>query len=203
MAPIYDSDIAEQRYSKAEWNHYELWEKVEVRIRRHKYLWIAGTAVVFIILSSIPIIVDQRPKWISLSATRQLAQELNWLKRDASLSRAAYRLRFAGDGKLTFVVEKAESCFSPSGTAIREGALLPEQHAGQFALMNRVQGEAAGVPGLTEAFCYDSLAGSEPAVRGEKASGFAVIPSEDLTNRRFDRLSVLVISGPSAEPSFE
>ena len=35
MVPIYESDVAEERWSKSEWNHYELWEKVEQRVRRH------------------------------------------------------------------------------------------------------------------------------------------------------------------------
>jgi hypothetical protein len=201
MVPIYDTDVAEDRYSKTQWNSYELWEKVEVRLRRRKYLWIAATAVVFIALSAVPIVVDRWPKWQALSAVRSLAQEINRLKRDASVERVAYRVRFSGEGGLAYSVERASSCSSVDVTSVRSG-VLPLPAAG-FALMTREQGGTFGVLGLVESLCYDFLAGSDAVLRGESVVGFGVLPVNDLTDARIDRLAILTAAGPSAEIGFE
>lgn len=50
MVPIYDSDVAEERWSKAEWRNYELWEKLEQRQIRKKRLWIMATILVFLMI---------------------------------------------------------------------------------------------------------------------------------------------------------
>ncbi|MCM2276759.1 MAG: hypothetical protein NDJ89_01625 [Oligoflexia bacterium] len=197
MAPIYESDLAEERYAQTEWNHYELWEKVEVRLRRHRRLWIAGTVVLFLLLSSVPIVLDQRPKWATLGAVRGLGEELNRMKREAALDRAAFRLVFAGGGSLAYRVEKATSCEAGvAGAPVREG-VLP---GGSLVLLEPRQGEALGLQGLLESFCYDPIVGSSLA---QGTHGFAVIPAGDLTVARSDRLSVLVLGGASGEVSFE
>lgn len=204
MAPIYESDVAEERYSKAEWNHYELWEKVEVRLRRIRRLWIAGTVVLFLLLSAVPIVMDLRPKWRSLLAVRELAVQINSLKREASLTRYAYRIVFSSAGNLTYTVERAESCQRP-GVMVRTGVLLGPKQAISLSLLDKDAGSAPelNLPGLVRSFCYDPMSGADFVPGGLSAAGFAVIPVNDLTGQRFDRLSLLVLSGPSAELSFE
>jgi hypothetical protein len=61
---------------------------------------------------------------------------------------------------------------------------------------------------LAESFCYDFLAGSDATLRNEPVMGFAVGPVTDLTresaaDRRLDRVAVVLLTGPSAEVSFE
>src|SRR5262245_34313847 len=102
MVPIHDTDVASERWSKAEWEHYELWEKIEQRYRRRRRLWILGTVAVFVALSSIPVIMDRWPHWASVTASRKLASEINALKRDASIEHQAFRLRFEGKGALSY-----------------------------------------------------------------------------------------------------
>ncbi|MCM2321641.1 MAG: hypothetical protein NDJ90_00085 [Oligoflexia bacterium] len=201
MAPIYESDIAEERFARSEWNHYELWEKVEVRLRRHRRLWIAGTVVLFLVLSSVPTVVDQRPKWASLGAIRVLGQELNRLKREAALGHSAYRLRFAGEGSLDFTVEKTANCLATQGESVRTGTLRKSGIA--LSLLNEAQGAAIGVPGLKEGFCFDPLLGAEGSSAAGTLGGFAIIPAKDLTEGRNDRLSVLLLNGPTGEVSVE
>jgi hypothetical protein len=214
MVPIYDSDIAEERWSEAEWSHYELWERVEQRIRKHNRIWIAVTLFVFLLLSSIPIMIEQRPKWRTLSAVRRLGQEINQIKREAALSREAYRIRFEGSGSLSYVVETAPHCSGPgsgvggaSGDSpvfrpLRSGSLL-KSDAASYALLSREQGNQLNVPGLLESFCYDPLTGSSTSSGGEGVAGFAVVPVNDLAAGRIDRLSVILLSGPSVDLSFE
>lgn len=201
MAPIYDSDIAEERWAKEEWSRYELWEKVELKLRRHKRLWIAGTVLVFLGLSSIPLVIEQRPKWRALSASRQLAQQINSLKKEASLEHLAFRIAFRNDGTLSYDIDKGASCAAieaGQATRVREGELRSTGEPLQ--LLDRQAGESAGIPGLQTSLCYDPVSGA-PA--GAEASGFALIPARDLTEKRTDRVSVLLVSGPSAELSFE
>jgi hypothetical protein len=213
MVPIYDSDIAEERWSEAEWSHYELWERVEQRIRKHNRIWIGATVVVFLLLSSVPIVIEQRPKWQSLSAVRRLGQEINQIKRESALSREAYRIRFEGGGSLSYVVEVGSHCSSGGGNQansevapvfrpLRTGSLLKSDVA-SFALLAREQGNQLNVPGLLESFCYDPLTGSSTSAGGESIAGFAVAPVNDLATGRIDRLSVILLSGPSVDISFE
>lgn len=199
MAPIHDTDIASERWSQAEWQHYELWEKIEVRLRRRKGLWVMATAIVFLVLSAIPIWMDRWPKWKSLSMVRHLAREINQVKLLASTERNAYRLRFIDGGSLNYEIEKTTHCSDPRGEVMRTG------HLGEsgFALIDPDDGKTRGIPGLITSFCYDFLAGSEMILHGESLVGFAIAPVKDLAQSRSDRISTLILKGTSAEISFE
>ncbi len=204
MAPIHESDIAENRWSQAEWKHYELWEKVEQRLNRRKWLWISGTILLFLALSAVPVIRDRSPKWTSQAAARRLAREVSMMKRDAAIQHAAFRLRFGDPTKdLSFVVEKGTSCSGSDWVAVRSGKLTHGRASSSYALVQPELGAELGVPGLASAFCYDSLSGSEALLRGVPVVGFAVAPAQDLMDKRSDRMSVVLLSGPSAEPNFE
>lgn len=203
MAPIYDTDIAQQRWDKADWENYELWEKVAHRHRRHRRLWIAATAAVFVALSSVPIIMDRWAKWSTLAASRRLAEEINRIKRDAGVDHAAYRLRFAANGSLAYTIEKSGSCSDPNTTVVREGRLYYGQGFSDYALMTPAMGAEAGIPGLIQDVCYDYLAGSDTVLRGESMVGFGIIPVKDLAEKRQDRLSILLVNGISAETTFD
>jgi hypothetical protein len=203
MPPIYETDEARERWAKTEWNHYELWEKVEVRLRRHKRLWILGTIVVFLVLSSIPIVVEQRPKWRALSAARQLGQEINRIKREAGVHHLAYRIRFRPGGGLAYAIEQVGRCSELVGTPVRSGELRAEAGEDSLTLLSPAKAQELNVPGLVEEFCYDPLSGAEFATKGVSAVGFGVIPVKDLAEGKMDRMSILLLNGTSAEISFE
>ncbi|HLE00055.1 MAG TPA: hypothetical protein VJB59_07340 [Bdellovibrionota bacterium] len=202
MAPIYDTDIAEERWSQAEWESYELWEKAELRLKRRRRNWILATAGVFVFLFSVPIIADQRAKWATLKSARLLAQEINWVKREASIGHNALRIRFSGEGILKYDIESTPSCSTTAGSApvLRTGTLSEDEN---FVLLTPQKGQELGVPGLVREFCYDAMTGSEPAAQGRPVVGFGIIPEKDLLESRMDRLSVLIITGPSADISFD
>ena len=203
MAPIYDTDLATERFAKDEWNSYELWEKTEVRFQRRKRIWVAAAFVAFLFFSSIPVVMDRLPKWKSLGAARRLAQEINQIKRDAGRAHAAYRIRFLGEGSLDYVVEQSSNCSEPSSKRERSGQLLKGEDIGQYILVGPSQGGELGIRGFTESICYDYLSGSDVVLRGDTLVGFGIIPVNDLTQKRTDRLAVVLTSGPSAELSFE
>lgn len=206
MVPIYESDVAEERWTKAEWSHYELWERIEHRIRRHKRLWILATILVFLVLSAIPTVLEQGARWTCLSATRRLAQEITRMKREAAIEHAPYRIHFLSaqdENSVIYQVERVEKCSSTTGTLIRTGSIVSASQTSLFRLMSPQTGAKLSIPGLLQDFCYDPLLGSSPFAQGEVTAGFAVIPVKDLADHRIDRMSILLLNGPSGEASFE
>jgi len=206
MVPIHDTDLAEERWSKAEWENYELWERIELRLKRQKRLLIVATVILFLVLSSIPIIINQWPKWTTRSLSRQLAQLINQVKRESISSRAALRLRFLEEGKLDYVIEKLTSCSensAASGEKIAESTLGDPSKNGIYTWVSAKVGMELQVPGLVSEFCYDSLSGNGAILQGKEVIGFGLIPVKDLTEKKLSHLSLLLLTGSSAEISFE
>jgi hypothetical protein len=202
MAPIHETDAAAERWSKAEWAHYELWEKLELRHKRRRLLWIFGTIALFLVLSSVPILIDRTPKWTAMSISRRLAQLINGMKTQVGIRHQPFRIRFAADGSLNYEITRVSSCTAPDGEVVRSGSLGPEG-GDPFVLLSPAEARAFDLPGIVNSFCYDPYTGAIPAEDGKPLVGFAVLPAKDLAVRRSDRLSVLLIQGPSAELSFD
>ena len=203
MVPIHDTDLEQERWSKSAWENYELWEKVEGRLKRQRALWILATTIVVLVLSAVPIAVDRWPKWMTRSAARVLAQEVNRVKREATIDKTAYRIRFVSEGDLFYSVEKVLNCSAQSGELIRSGSLKTRARNEKFSWISSEKGREIGIPGLVNEFCYDYLAGSGSALRGDPVVGFGIIPVNDLAGNRMDRLSILLLTGTSAEASFD
>ncbi len=146
MAPIHDSDVGEERWNASEWANYELWEKVESRMRRKKRVWILITSCLVFILSAIPIVLDRSVKWQTRSAVRTFAQAINHLKREASVKQAPHRFRLVDhQGKLDFVVERVDSCQAQEGKLVLEGSAAPQTDQGQLVALSGAQGEQLGL----------------------------------------------------------
>lgn len=204
MVPLHETDLAEERWSKVEWENYELWEKVELRLKRQRRLWILFTLLLFLVFSSIPIVMDRWPKWRTRAIARKLAQELNNLKREAGTRHAAHRLRFISEEKLDFIVEKVDSCDSKSAEFAWSGSLRDEKDSeNQYYWLSPEKGQSLGIPGLMKQFCYDPLVGYELGKNEGEFTGFGFIAAKDLTENRQDRISILLLSGQSAEISFD
>ena len=203
MVPIHDTDVAEQRWSDAEWETYELWEKVEARLKRKRRLWIVGTIVLFLVLSSVPIVVSRAPKWKTRSIARQLALEINQLKKDASVQRTAFRLSFPSPSSLTFLVHRMNGCGLPEADLVRTGVLTQDVRGADYMILRKQDGSDLGIPGLVQEICYDPLNGSNQDGAQSSAVAFGIIPVKDLTEKRLDRLTVLLLTGLSAEISFD
>ena len=204
MVPIHDTDLAAERWSKAEWEHYELWEKIEQRFRRRRRLWILATLGVFIVLSSVPVVMDRWPHWMSQMATRRLAQEINTIKREASIEHLAFRIRFDGKGALSYTVAKINHCGEGNVVTVRSGSLLSADQSSSFALISPPQADELSLPGLVEEYCYDPLPLESQTVP-DTLTGFGIIPVKDLTaesSPRQDRLALMLLNGPSSELSF-
>jgi hypothetical protein len=207
MVPIHDTDLAHERWAQTEWEHYELWEKLEVKLRRRKSVWIGAALLLFFILSSIPILIEHWPKWTALGANRKIAQQINRVKamagQPSDQDHRAFRLRFSADHRLSYSIEKLTSCSDASGQLIESGNVIRQSQLENYALLSTEQGKNLGIPGLVESVCFDSLSGSEQSSKDEAISGFGIISVKDLAEKRADRVSILIFKGPSAELSFE
>lgn len=199
MAPVHDTDVAEERWSKEEWRTFELWEKIEVRARRRKRLWIAGAVFVFLCLSTIPVFVDRLPKWQSLQAGRNLAEVLNRIKKEAALHHNAYALSFENEEKLSFRVLKGNSC-DGNMEEVSRGVLLPDET--QLLVLSPQDARLLDIPGVADRFCYSSLQGWKTNGDSVDLSAFVILSVKDLTEKRLDRLTTILIRGLSAEISF-
>ncbi|HAR41579.1 MAG TPA: hypothetical protein DCS07_02940 [Bdellovibrionales bacterium] len=201
MVPIYDTDIAEERWSKSEWDHYELWEKLEHKIKLRQRLWILATLVLFFVLFSIPILSEQQPKRASLKAVNELAHQISGLKVAAALKHKAFRIRFSGDGTLRYQIEELPSCLAGvPEVAVTETKAI---QASELSLLTPQQGDSLGLSDLAQEFCYDPLLGNSKESLSGAPVGFAIIPTQDLLEQRLDRISILQMKGSSAEISFD
>jgi hypothetical protein len=207
MVPIHDTDLAQERWAQTEWEHYELWEKLEVKLRRRKAFWIGATVLLFFLLSSVPILIEHWPKWIALSANRNLSQQINRLKtmagQPSDQDHRAFRLRFSADHRLSYSIEKLNTCADTAGQLVESGNVVRNSQLENYALLSPEEGKSMGIPGLVESICFDSLNGSEQSSKEESISGFGIISVKDLAEKRADRVSILIFKGPSAESSFE
>jgi hypothetical protein len=206
MAPIHESDLAEKRWHDAEWKNFELWEKIEIRIKRARLLWILGTGFLFLFLASIPILMDRGPRWKALRATRMMAQLCNQTKRMSIESGKAVRLRLMEGAGLRFAFEESDKCDAPSESWILRGegrVLKGDRESAFLSVLSPAQGQELGVPGLTLSFCYDSLVGAAAQTQPGALEGIAVIPVADLEEKRSDRVAVLLVSESVGELTFE
>jgi hypothetical protein len=203
MVPIHDTDVAAERWVQSEWQNYELWEKVEHRFKRKRRLWILATVIVFLGLSAIPIVMERWPKWMTRSISRNLVQEINRMKLEAGVNRAAYRFRFTTEGTLDFVVERLPQCSATQAEVVRSGSFAKLSSNEAYSWISPLRGAELGIPGLVKEFCYDYLTGSAAATQGDKVIGFGIVSANDLAEKRLDRLTVLLLSGPSAESAFD
>lgn len=201
MCPIHETDNAEERWSQAEWEHYELWEKIEARGRRVRRLWIGAAVLVFLLLSAVPVVRDRGIQWKALRATRELGQQINSLKSEAGRREQAFRIRPLAAPPLTVSVEWGPSCDSSQFTPAPDFMLLERDPArDRLGWVAASRGRELGIPGLLDEFCYEPVHGGRETAKPQALAGFMVAPVSELTPER--QASVL-IRGPSAEISFE
>ncbi len=201
MVPLHDTDLAEQRWAKAEWESVELWEKIEVRMRRRRRLWIAGALVLFVLLSSIPVILERQPRWKAIDGARRLAADLVWVRKQAGISKKGFVLSVEG---AVWRISQVDRCASNTHSEfVREEKL--EAQSEDLTFLSEAQAQALSVPGVISRWCYDPWQGSQgwDASRPDELQGFVVMPRVDLETQRVDRLATVLISGPSGDLAFE
>jgi hypothetical protein len=204
MAPIHDTDLAEERWSKAEWEHFELWERVEQRMRRRRIKLNIAVALLFLVIVAIPPAMDRWPYWEAQRLNGRLTEVLGGLKRRAAIEHLAFRIRFDLEGSLSYSLERAPNCSEP-GEVVDRGKLTESARLlTKYQLVSPTVGEAEGIPGLVDRFCYDPMKGVDfPRDGSSKPVGIAIAPVKDLAKGRRDRVSVLLISGTFGEMSVE
>ena len=203
MCPIHDTDSPEERWSKAEWEHYELHEKLEARARRKRRWVIASCVALFLVLSAVPVVLDRAPQWLALRAARELGENFSRLKREAGMRKLALRVSVDPSQILHLRVEHAETCKSERFEPDSEFELLQgDSRRDQLGWIDPAKGKESGIPGLLNGICFDPHLGSEATPQPTSVAGFGIAPVRELTETP-ERYSVVVLTGPSAEISFE
>lgn len=204
MAPIHESDVEENRFKSNEWNHYELWEKVEVRLKRRKWLWVSLVLVLFIALSAIPIFTDRKIKWVQVAGLRRFSEVVGELKVRVGREKRPERLRFVEGGKPQYVIERVESCDHESpGEVIQSGEMDLRGRESEIRVMSEGDSARFGIPGISNSICYDPIQGMRYESNSKEVKAIALVPKTDYESTRTDRIAILLFSGPNAEMSFE
>ncbi len=212
MVPVHESDVAENRWKDDEWRQFELWERIELRLRRKKTWIILAVAFVFIAILGAPVIEDRLPKWHALNAMRILAVRANQMKVDAAALGVPLRLRIedSADGP-QYVIERVDQCDTNRGFSngiveaksarVWGGGPLFEspERAHEFVVFEPKFASALGLERVTTAVCYDPL-GTEA---GEGIRALGILSAKDLTEKRLDRVAFLNFSGLFAEIDFD
>jgi hypothetical protein len=212
MVPIHESDVAENRWKDDEWRQFELWERIEFRLRRKKTWIILGVFLVFVAILAAPVIEDRLPKWRAINAMRSLAVRANQMKVDAAALGVPLRLRIedSSDGP-QYVIERVDQCNSNHGfsNGIVEaksariwggGPVFENRERGMdFVVFEPREATALGLERVTTAVCYDPL-GVEAT---DVVQALGIMTAKDLTSRRLDRVAFLNFSGLFAEIDFD
>ena len=188
--PIHETDLEENRFRSDEWKYYELWEKVEVRLRRRKALWMFLVVVIFLAISSVPVFLDQAPRWRGKAALRELADQINQIKVEVIAEQKPIRLSFEGNH---YKVELVPSCESMEiGTVLREGELLTPMTSQELVRLSREEGAQLGIGVLADQFCYHPTQGFMGFQAG--AFAFGIIPKSDWSDREDRRVALLMLN---------
>jgi len=207
MAPIYDTDVAKERWQKDEWRNYELWEKLELQAKKRKQLWILGAVILFLMLSGVPAIMDRLPKWRTLKIANEVAARINEVKTQAVFTHHTHRVRFGTPSGLDFLVEEVASC-RPDAKVIKTvatGTLASSGSPEDYTVLSNAQAQELNIPGVIGEFCYDPVLGYSglgPSGVGAQ-SVIALAYVNDLTEPvRMNRMTLLTLEGESAEVAF-
>lgn len=200
MVPVHDTDVAEERWTQAEWEHYELWEQIESRLRRRRLMWIFAVVILFLAISAVPVVRERLPKWSVQLAARRFTQDINEIKRRALLTKRAYQIRFESPASDRYWIESVANC--------AQGALLTGPGDAHSESRSLVGFRDLAVVQATEVskmdrFCFDPILGAEFSLSGRELVGFAFLTAKDLSEGRTDRASALLLRGTSAEISFD
>jgi hypothetical protein len=207
MAPIYESDVKPRRtedgWIQEEWRTFEFWEKIEQIRKRKRLIWIAATALAFLVLSAVPSLIDRRPKWQALKVTRSIAQMVLEIKGRTATEHHAFAVQF-GPG-LSYRVEARDRCGGKPGVPgnlVREGKV--GETDSELTIVSVPDADRLGLTRVITGFCFDPLDGLilDGGMSVDTPSGIGVIPVNDLTDSRIDRISVVLLTGGSADISF-
>lgn len=206
MVPIHESDVAENRWKDDEWRQFELWERIEYRLRRRRTWIIAAVALTFIAILAGPIIQDRTPKWRALGAMRALAMKANQMKVDSASLGVPLRLhlRTTAEGP-EFLVERVEACLEKpapiSENRIWGGGKLIQKRevASEFVVLTPENASSLGLERVVTSLCFDPM--KSEAKNATQAVG--ILSVKDLAVRRTDRVAFMNFSGLFAEIDFD
>lgn len=187
--------MAEYESLSVNWAETELYEKQRIRKIRKNAALIALTMLIFFGLTAIPVIQVRYPAWRTFKAARIISEHLEQIKVDAISKKRPIRLDWNESGteyKETWV----KSCTDTTGE-VRNTWSLP--HAAEsYVIVNKLRAQDLEISAIEDFFCFDPLSG----FFGIPQQATAIIPVKDLTEKRLDRVSYVIVDALSAKISF-
>jgi len=193
--PIYESDNQQTRWQENESRFYEIWDQEEEKTKKRKKTTVFIFLIIALIISSVSVSIDRWYKWQSLNVIRKLANELNTLKTKAALTHKAYRLEIDDAKNLSYKIFEANHCDSDNFSVLEEKKFENKD----YIFISPQDADKAKLKGIVQSYCFDPSVGVNFNHQSNYAVGFGVINVKDMTEGRFDRLSILIIEGNSAE----
>ncbi len=185
---------SDNRWVSEEWRSFELYEKVRIRTRRSKFLLIFSATVLFLGLCSVPVIEERSPKWQSLRIARDLSVEIEKIKTLAIKSKKPVRLFFISPNLLE--VDLLSHC-----TDVKGQPVVTKQWTGddvKFKILSQDEAKEFSIALVGDAVCFDPVEG---LISKHSKQVIAIIPVKDLSEKRLDRASYVIIEGESAKVS--
>lgn len=110
MAPVFDTDLSENRWSKDGWSNVEFYERVWQRQRKTRFFLLLSAFFAFILLSAVPVIDRAQAQWRVERSTRLLAQELQMEMTKGVIDHRWKRFQFSNNGVAHIKVYSGLSC---------------------------------------------------------------------------------------------
>jgi len=207
MAPIYDTDLEDERWEKEGWKNFELWEKISQRLKKKRRIIVFAVVLIFLFLSSVPVYWDRLPYWEGLSLSYQLRTEILNLKKSAVVEHRAFRLRFIDDADgngLSYVVESLVSCQSTNAQFVREGTFYVGVFDSEVKRVGKSDAALYNLQEVADELCYDPIEGAYYGSLEKDKALFVFSRANDLTSedKRVDRVRFITVEKLTAEISF-
>lgn len=198
-----------------DWRSFELYEKVRIRERRKKALWISAAMLVFFGLCSIPVVKNRYPKWESLKQARVLAVQLEKAKTFSIQNKKAVRVVFSTPGEIEIretahcKVEGADLPTAPGAASDKTIEKLawavgtPESHP--LVMVSEQLAKEFGLDFVFSEVCFDPVLGlvAPQGLSESVKQVLIIVPAKDLTaegekEKKLSRASFVELRGPSA-----
>jgi hypothetical protein len=200
---------------ETEWDTGDLYEKRRVKSRRRWVLLLSAVFLTFLGLCSVPVIQERSPKWKTLQAARRLAVQIEQLKTLAIQKKKAMHLRWSEQGEL--VLLESAHCSAPVAP-VTPGAPVSDTSGGGSTDVPQIvekkswidparvhgllgaEASALDLRWVIDKICFDPVYGLQFEAEQSRAI-FVLVPVKDLTDKRLDRASYVVMDGSSAKIS--
>jgi hypothetical protein len=194
----------DDRWAQEEWGSFELYERKRIRERRSRLLLIFSAMTVFLVLCSVPVIRERSVKWDTLRIARDLAVEVEKAKSLAIQRKLPVRMVFSNVNTLEVqILDRCPQASEPGkdlDVKVLEvvATKVWTEKDGIFKILTVDDAKEYSIDLVEPAVCFDPADG---LINTYDQQVIAVVAVKDLSDKRLDRASYVVLAGQSARAS--